>query len=74
MAESTDTLVDAIEAASSRHDIAALLRINGYEDVNAAWRHVSPVQKAALEFVRNFDAHIAHELDGLSETDVFPGA
>jgi hypothetical protein len=73
MAESTSDLVDAIEAASSRHDVATLLRVHGYEAVNSAWRHVSPIQRAALAFVRNFDAHIAHDLDGLPESDVFPG-
>jgi hypothetical protein len=74
MAESTSELIDAIEAASSRHDVASLLRVHGYEDVNQAWRHVSPVQKAALAFVRNFDAYIAQDLNDLPESDVFPGA
>jgi hypothetical protein len=35
---------------------------------------VSPVQKAALAFVRNFDAYIARDLDDLPESEVFPGA
>ena len=74
MAESTSDLVDAIEAASSRHDVATLLRVHGYEAVNSAWRHVSPIQRAALAFVRNFDAYIAPELNDLPEADVFPDA
>jgi hypothetical protein len=66
-------LVGDIERASCRQDMAKLLQCHTYDEVNQAWRHVSPVQRAALSFVRNFDGSIAHDLDGLSEHDVFPG-
>ena len=71
---SSAELVDAIESACCREDMAKLLRIHGYEAVNQAWRHVSPIQRAAMSFVRNFDAYIASDLNDLPESDVFPGA
>lgn len=66
-------LVEDIERASCRQDMAKLLQSHTYDEVNSAWKHVSPIQRAALSFVRNFDAHISHDLDNLSEHDVFGG-
>lgn len=64
-------LVDAIEAAASRHDMAKLLQRHTYDEVNAAWKHVSSCQRAALSFVRNFDATIAHDFDDLDAGQIF---
>lgn len=67
----TPDLLEAIEQASCRQDMARLLQRHSYNEVNAAWKHVSPVQRAALSFIRNFDGFVPHELDNLSEHDVF---
>ncbi len=64
-------LAEDIERASCRQDMAKLLQCHTYDEVNQAWRHVSPVQRAALSFIRNFDGAISHDLDNLTEQDVF---
>lgn len=68
---SAPTLVEDIERASCRQDMAKLLQTHTYDEVNSAWKSVSPVQRAALSFIRNFDGFVPHELDNLSEQDVF---
>jgi hypothetical protein len=74
MEEDLRVIADAIEEAGSRSDMARLLQTYSYDQVNAAWKLVSPLQRAALSFVRNFDAHIAHDLDDLPIDEVFPGS
>lgn len=56
-------LLDSLLAASHKGDISRLIRIHGYPALAQLWPQLPPVQRAALELCRNFDATIVHELD-----------
>lgn len=58
-----DDLLESLLAASHKDDVRRLIITHGYPAVSRAWPQIPPVQRGALEFCRNFDATIIHDLD-----------
>lgn len=55
-------ILDALQRASTRDDVRAVIAHHRFEEVNHAWMHLSPVQQGALQLVRYFNGTIFHDL------------
>lgn len=63
-------ILSQLEQASCKSDVKALLTRHDVADVNAAWKQLPGVQKAALNLCRIFDGTIFYDLD---EDDLLGG-
>ena len=56
-------ILAALAEASTKDDVRLVLARYDTEAVHHAWRHLPPVQQAALHLVRFTNGRIFHELD-----------
>lgn len=56
-------ILAALAEASTKEDVRQVISRYDGDAVNHAWRHLSPVQQAALRLVRFTNGRIFHELD-----------
>ena len=56
-----ESLVKSLQQASAKSDVRDLINQHGRDPVLQAWKNLSPVEKAALRLVHDFDGIIIHD-------------
>jgi hypothetical protein len=59
-------ILDQLQQATRRSDVAALLRRHDATEVNAAWRQLSPLERSSLLLCKHFDGTI---IPGYTDTE-----
>lgn len=53
-------LLAALQRASERTDVRALIQGHNLDEVNKAWRALDPLDRASLHLVKAFDGAVIH--------------
>jgi hypothetical protein len=58
---SLSSLVQALSSAQTKSDVRQLISLHGRDPVLQAWKSLTPLDKAALRLVHDFDGTIIHD-------------
>ena len=53
-------LVSALERASRKGDVKALIEAHGYDLVSQAWNHLDGLTRSSLNLMKAFDGAVIH--------------
>jgi hypothetical protein len=56
-------LLQSLQRASEKRDVRSLMQEHDIEAVNAAWRALDPIDRAALHLMKAFDGTVIHDYD-----------
>jgi len=62
----------ALARAKTKAEVRALLASHDVNAVNAAWKALKPLDRAALSLMRGFDGEIIHDFDPTADQDTRP--
>ena len=57
----SQSLLFALQSATTKSDVRRLLEKHGHEQVSSAWNQLDSLDKAALNLVRIFDGTLIHD-------------